>query len=162
MTSSNGLHSLAGRDAGGLCESFHKFGLRGRVGVRTLLSTVRPMLASALFLTLSLGFSACGPRVTNRNIDALNRQYDSADKAGKGLSIKEVEAILGQPTRSQSFPIEMQTTKDLHGVRYYYEEDGKTVVLHFIDNKLIRRADRFGDPLPEDADLHLMTPKPEK
>jgi len=120
------------------------------------------MLASALSITLSIGLSACGPRVTNRNIDALNRQYDSADKAGKGLSIKEVEAILGQPTRSQSFPIEMQTTKELQGVRYYYEENGKTVVLHFIDNKLIRRVDRFGDPLPEDADERQMPPKPDK
>jgi len=120
------------------------------------------MLASALFVTLSIGFSACGPRVANRNIDALNRQFDAADKFGKGLSIKEVEAILGQPSRSQTFPIEMQTTKELQGVRYYYEENGKTVVLHFIDNKLIRRAERFGESLPEDADERQMTPKPDK
>jgi hypothetical protein len=98
--------------------------------------------------------------VRNRNIDALNRQYDAAEKAGKGLSIKEAEAILGQPTRTEPFPIEMQTTKDLQGVRYYYEEDGQIVVLHFIDNKLIRRASRFGDKPPEDAEMRLMPSKP--
>jgi hypothetical protein len=120
------------------------------------------MPANALFLTLAIGLSACGPRVANRNIDALNRQYDSAEKAGKGLSIKEVEAVLGQPSRTEPFPIEMQTTKELQGVRYYYEENGQLVVLHFIDNKLIRRADRFGDKLPEDPDMRQMAPKPEK
>jgi hypothetical protein len=119
------------------------------------------MPASALFLTFAIGFSACGPRVANRNIDALNRQYDTAEKAGKGLSIKEVEAVLGQPTHVEPFPIEMQTTKELQGVRYYYEENGQTVVLHFIDNKLIRRASRFGDKLPEEAEMRQMAPKSE-
>jgi hypothetical protein len=56
----------------------------------------------------------------------------------------------------------MQTTKELQGVRYYYEENGQLVVLHFIDNKLIRRAARFGDKLPEESDMRQMTPKPEK
>jgi len=119
------------------------------------------MPASALFLTLAIGFSACGPRVANRNIDALNRQYDQAEKSGKGLTIKEVEAVLGQPTHVEPFPIEMQTTKELQGVRYYYEENGQLVVLHFIDNKLIRRADRFGDKPPEDPEMRQMLPKPE-
>ena len=119
------------------------------------------MPASALFFTFAIGFSACGPRVANRNIDALNHQYDSAEKAGKGLSIKEVEAVLGQPTHIEPFPIEMQTTKELQGVRYYYEEDGQVVVLHFIDNKLSRRAARFGDKLPEEAEMRQMAPKPE-
>ena len=116
------------------------------------------MLASALFITFAIGFSACGPPVANRNIDALNRQYDAASKSGKSLSIKEVEAILGQPTKSQSFPIEMQTTRDLQIVRYYYEQNGQVVVLHFVDNKLSNRASRFGDLPPEDPDLHMMPP----
>jgi hypothetical protein len=119
------------------------------------------MLASALFLSFAIGLSACGPRVTNRNIDALNRQYDLAEKTGRGLSLKEVEAVLGQPSRTEPFPIEMQTTKELQGVRYYYEENGQQVVLHFIDNKLIRRAARFGDKLPEEAEMRQMAPKPE-
>jgi hypothetical protein len=119
------------------------------------------MPASALFFTLAIGFSACGPRVMNRNIDALNRQYDLAEKSGRGLSLKEVEAVLGQPSRTEPFPIEMQTTKELQGVRYYYEENGQQVVLHFIDNKLIRRASRFGDKLPEETEMRQMAPRPE-
>jgi hypothetical protein len=131
------------------------------MAVRTLHGIVRHMPASAFSLIVAIGFSACGPRLANRNIDALNRQYDSAEKAGKGLSIKEVEAVLGQPTHVEPFPIEMQTTKELQGVRYYYEEDGQVVVLHFIDNKLIRRAGRFGDKLPEDPEMRQMPSKPE-
>ena len=110
---------------------------------------VRSMPASVLFSTLILGFAACGPRVTNRNIDALNAQFESAEKSGRSLSTKEVESILGQPTRQEAFPIEMQTVRELPGVRYYYEErkgnDVEVVELHFIDNKLIRRGRHFGE-----------------
>lgn len=102
------------------------------------------MPASVLLSTLILSLAACGPRVTDRNIGALNSQFDAAEKSGRSLSTKEVESILGQPTRQESFPIEMQTVKELTGVRYYYVENGQTVELHFIDNKLIRRGLRFG------------------
>lgn len=107
------------------------------------------MPASVLFSFLILGFAACGPRVTNRNIDALNAQFELAEKSGKSLSTKEVESILGQPSRQETFPIEMQTVKELPGVRYYYVENGQTVELHFIDNKLIRRGSRFGEAVGE-------------
>ena len=106
---------------------------------------LRSMPASVLFLTINLGLSACGPRLANRNIDALNEQFEAAEKVGKSLSVKEVEAILGQPTREENFPIEMQTTRELQGLRYYYAAGGKTVELHFIDNKLIRRAQHLED-----------------
>lgn len=107
------------------------------------------MTASVPFFSLLLGLSACGPRVANRNIEALNAQFEAAEKTGKSLSLKEVEAILGQPTREENFPIEMQTTRELQGVRYYYEVGGQTVELHFIDNKLIRRSSRFGETVGE-------------
>jgi hypothetical protein len=57
----------------GACEKFHKFLLRVRGAIRTLPVTVRSMPASALSLTLVLGLSACGPRLADRNIDAVNR-----------------------------------------------------------------------------------------
>jgi len=113
------------------------------------------MPASVLFLTVVFGLSACGPRVTNRNIDALNAQMD----AGRALSIKEVEAILGQPTRRTTQQIEQQTTRELPVVRYYYEENGKTAELHFVDNKLQNRVPHFGDQPPTAAPLQ-MKPKP--
>lgn len=150
----------------GACEKFHKFGLRVCGGIRTLHPNVRSMPATALSLSLVLGFAACGPRLADRNIDAVNRLYEQAEKSGKALSIKEVEAVLGQPDRQESFPIEMQTTKELPGVRYYYKQDGRMIELHFVDNKLIRRVDHFGEtPAPEDSERRMMphrTPEPEK
>ncbi len=110
---------------------------------------VRPMTASVPFFSLLLGVSACGPRLANRNIEALNAQFQAAEKSGKNLSLKEVEAILGHPTREESFPIEIQTTRELQGVRYYYQVGGQTVELHFIDNKLIRRVPRPGEAASE-------------
>jgi hypothetical protein len=148
----------------GACEKFHKFGLRVCGRIRTLRGNVRSMPATALSLSLVLGFSACGPRLADRNIDAVNRLYEQAEKSGKSLSIKEVEAVLGQPNRMESFPIEMQTTKELPGVRYYYKQDGRTIELHFVDNKLIRRVDHFNEtPVPEESEqriMHRATPTP--
>ena len=46
----------------------------------------------------------------------------------------------------------MRTVKELPGVRYYYEQDGQTVELHFIDNKLIRRVLKFGEHPAEEKD----------
>ena len=116
-----------------------------------LAATVRSMPASVLFSTLILSLSACGPRVTNRNIDALNAQLDT----GRTLSLKEVEAILGQPTRQETYQIEQQTVRELPMVRYYYVENGQTVELHFIDNKLQNRVLHFGEKPSEDAPLHM-------
>lgn len=90
--------------------------------------------------------------MTNDNIEAVNRQLEAMEKGGKSLSIKEVESILGPPTRTETFPIEMRTVRELPGVRYYYTQGGKTVELHFIDNKLIRRVLKFGEHPPEEKD----------
>jgi hypothetical protein len=123
------------------------------------------MPASVLLFPLIFGLAACGPRVTNRNIDALNAQFEAAEASRRSLSIKEVESILGQPTRQESFSVSMQTTKELPGVRYYYEENGNTVELHFIDNKLISKLTRFGEQPNSDGDQRRMpkaaTPTPE-
>lgn len=121
---------------------------------------MRFLFAIVLSFSFSLGLSACGPRVADRNIDALNRLYDNAERAGRDLTIKEVESVLGQPKEAKPFRIEMQTTKELPGMRYYYEQDGQTVELHFIDNKLIRRVQRFGEKPVEDADIRRMPKKP--
>jgi len=119
------------------------------------------MLASVLPFLLLPAFSGCGPRVENRNIEALNRLYEAAERGGKSVTIKEVESVLGQPTKVESFPIEMQTTKELPGVRYYYKQDGQVVELHFIDNKLIRRVHHFGEQ-PALTESLKMPPRPAK
>lgn len=111
------------------------------------------MPASLLFPIPLFAFVACGPTVTNQNIGAVNDQFEALEKSGKALSIKEVESILGPPTRMETFPIEMRTVKELPGVRYYYQQGDSTVELHFIDNKLIRRVLKFGERPPEEKDM---------
>jgi hypothetical protein len=122
---------------------------------------VRFVPASVLPLFFAFGLAGCGPKIAERNIDAVNRMYDAAERSGKSLSIKEVEAVLGPPKESQPFPIEMQTTKVLQGIRYYYEQDGQMIELHFIDNKLIRRVQRPGEqPPPDESERRIMPPQP--
>jgi hypothetical protein len=111
-------------------------------------------MPSSLLLPIPLiAFVACGPTVTNQNIAAVNEQFEALEKGGKTLSIKEVESILGPPTRVETFPIEMRTVKELPGVRYYYKQGDTTVELHFIDNKLIRRVLKFGEHPAEEKDM---------
>lgn len=118
------------------------------------------MLSSVLFPVFVFGLTGCRPHVANRNIDALNSLYENAEKNGKSVSIKEVESVLGQPLKIESFPIEMKTTKELPVVRYYYKQDGHMVELHFIENKLIRRVQHFGaTPMPE-TETRKMLPRP--
>lgn len=114
---------------------------------------VRCMPASLLLPLPLVAFTACGPTVTNQNIAAVNAQFEALEKGGKSLSIKEVESILGPPTRVETFPIEMRTVKELPGVRYYYRQGNATVELHFIDNKLIRRLLLFGEHPAEEKDM---------
>ena len=106
--------------------------------------TVR-MSATTLLLPIALSLAGCGPRVTDANIDAVNREYEISERTGKSVTLKEVESMMGQPTRIVNFPIEKPSVKELPGTRYYYEQDGKSVELHFIDGKLIRRVPHFGE-----------------
>jgi hypothetical protein len=100
-----------------------------------------------ILLAIAMALSGCGKRITNENIDALNQQLDRVENAAardgkiKGISPKEVESVLGQPTRVETFKIPLETQKPLlDGARYYYTQDGETVVVHFVDNKLISRV----------------------
>lgn len=108
-------------------------------------------------LVVPLLLSACGPRITNANIEAVNKEFERresnapTDPTERGMSPKEVESILGIPSQVENFKIEVQTRKPvLDGVRYYYEQDGQTVVLHFVENKLISKAPLLGETTPPD------------
>jgi hypothetical protein len=111
------------------------------------------MPASLLHLLPLAALAGCGQTVTNQNIAAVNEQFEAVEKSGKTLTIKEVESMLGPPTRVETFPIEMRTVKELPGVRYYYKQGNETVELHFVDNKLIRRVLAFGERPPEEKDM---------
>lgn len=99
-------------------------------------------------LIVSLGMlcvllAGCGKRVTDANLAEVK-----AD-----MSMKEVESILGQPTRSKSHELTLLTQmKTLPATRYYYEQDGQTVELIFVSDKLIGKNGHFE---PDNKDTRL-------
>jgi hypothetical protein len=99
------------------------------------------------FLTAStFALCACGPRITNANLQVVDEQRIKLDSQGKGLSPKEVESILGQPTRQEITKLPLETQKkEVDVVRYFYEQDGDIIELHFVDHKLISEVPRLGD-----------------
>ncbi|MDQ3621296.1 MAG: hypothetical protein M3463_02245 [Verrucomicrobiota bacterium] len=106
---------------------------------------VRNMVASLFLSALTLVLAACGQRITNQNLEAVETQRSAMERAGKGLSPKEVESILGQPARVESFKIPLETQRPLlEGLRYTYVQDGEEITLHFVDNKLISEVPRLG------------------
>lgn len=112
---------------------------------------MRPLnFQMALVVATMLVNGGCGPRFTNENIDVVNKRFESAEQIGKGVSPKEVESILGQPKRVEGYTLTLETQKkELEGVRYYYEQDGERLELHFLDNKLISRVPRLNARPPE-------------
>jgi hypothetical protein len=104
------------------------------------------MVASILLFSSVFALCACGPRITNDNLKVVDEQRLKLDGVGKGLSPKEVESILGQPSRQETTKLPLETQKkEVDVVRYYYEQDGETVELHFVDNKLISEVPRLGE-----------------
>jgi len=102
------------------------------------------MAASLILTASSLAFAACGPRFTNDNLRVVDEQRVKLEKGSKGLSPKEVESILGQPARSEKTRLPLETQKkEVDVVRYFYKQDGETVELHFVDNKLINAVPRL-------------------
>ena len=110
-------------------------------------------LFPALIAVIAVSVAGCGKRITNSNIEAVNKRLAAwesgtipSDSRTKGITPKEVESILGQPTRIETFKIPLETQKPLlDGARYYYEQDGQTVEVHFVDNKLISRVPHWED-----------------
>ena len=98
-----------------------------------------------LFLLPWAVLTSCKPEITNANIEAVNLRKDKAEQSGrKGLSPKEVESMLGLPDRVENTTIELETQKKQVPVtRYYYEQDGQVIELHFFDNKLINRVPQW-------------------
>lgn len=92
-------------------------------------------ISLAVFLAIVTGgVSACGKRLTDANLAEVR-----AD-----MSMKEVESVLGQPSRVKSHELTLLTQmKTLPATRYYYEQDGQTVELIFVSDKLIGKNGNF-------------------
>ena len=94
-------------------------------------------LRSSVIALLLIGLatiSACGKRVRDANL-AMVRQ---------DMSKKEVESILGQPGAVEVTELPLVTQrKVLRATRYFYEQDGRTVVIHFVDDKFVKFEGSF-------------------
>jgi hypothetical protein len=94
--------------------------------------------ARAILFALALGLllPACGKRLREANLEAV--QPD--------MSTKEVESILGHPSRVKSHELTLLTQmKTLPATRYYYEQNGTVVELIFVNDKLVGKYGHFSE-----------------
>ena len=111
---------------------------------------LRQWTARVAACAASVGFCACKPELKDTNIEAVNSRHEAAQSSSRShLSPKEVESILGQPTRVERTELELETQKkQIPVTRYYYEQDGKSLEVHFIDNKLVSKIPKLSDQEP--------------
>ena len=103
------------------------------------------MAVCTLLASLSLISAGCGPRITNANLEVVEKERLNREGTIRGISPKEVESILGQPTRSETTKLALETQKkEVDVIRYYYQQDGEEVALHFVDGKLISSVPKLG------------------
>ncbi len=103
------------------------------------------MVAKIFVFTLlsMLVFTGCERRLSSANIEVANRQQEIAAKrtsrnaqVKEGLALKEVESILGQPVRVETEKRPVVVPKNLEVTHWFYEQDGKTLELIFVDGNL--------------------------
>ena len=96
--------------------------------MRAPLFSFLPLLACVLMLP------GCKRKLTDANLNCIKDD----------MNPKEVESILGQPTLTTNKEIALQTTaKTLTAQNYIYQQDGKTVVIYFVDGKLVAHDGNF-------------------
>ncbi len=117
----------------------------------------------AVFISaLMFVFTGCEKRVSVENLETLNRQQEVAMKrAGRveqvteGLTMKEVESVLGAPEKMTQGKIGVEVKKDFALTTWTYRQDGKKIELSFIDGKLQGRVPKFGEKIDPQAPLHM-------
>ena len=94
----------------GACEKFHKEDLPC-FGASVLVQTVyKPAhIFAVLAVAFAPAFSGCEKRIAAANIDTVKRMQ--LEKSGRGLTPKEVESVLGQPTRVEKFTMTRPSVK---------------------------------------------------
>jgi len=94
------------------------------------------MQLSELILVVAavLAIAGCQREFANRNLEQLK----------PNMSQKEVESILGNPDRTEKVDLELETQKKTMAItRYYYNQKGETVVLHFQNGRLINAPEKL-------------------
>jgi len=106
--------------------------------------------------------TGCEKRVDAANIDVVNRQQSAAQKrpntvenVEEGLTMKEVEAVLGTPTKTKTSKLTLPVQKDFGLTTWVYKQDGKDIELNFIDGKLQGSVPHFGETPASQAPLHM-------
>ncbi len=110
-----------------------------------------------------LVFTGCERRLSSANIEVANRQQELAATRStrsplvkEGLTLKEVESILGQPARMETEKRPILVQKNLELTRWYYVQDGKTIELLFVDGNLQRKIPQFGEALPAGSEAPVV------
>ena len=113
-----------------------------------------------------LVMTGCERRISSANIEVANRQQDIAAKRAsrsaqvkEGLTLKEVESILGQPVRIETEKRPILVQKNLELTHWYFEQDGKTIELLFVDGNLQRKIPQFDEaPAPQNGAPRVVAP----
>ena len=111
---------------------------------------------TALIFAFSLAaftpvFSGCDKRIAPANIETVNRMQAAAERNQRGLTPKEVESVLGQPTKVEKFTLARPAVKEFAGERMVYVQDGTEIILHFVEGKMVREVPEFGAKAPDTA-----------
>jgi hypothetical protein len=87
-----------------------------------------------LVLAAVLAIDGCQREFANRNLEQVK----------PNMSQKEVESILGNPDKTEKVDLELETQKKTMTItRYYYNQNGETVVLHFQNGRLINPPEKL-------------------
>ena len=123
--------------------------------------------ARFIFLTLiSMPvLTGCERRLSSANIEIANKQQEIAAKrtsrnaqVKEGLALKEVESILGQPARVEVEKRPILVQKNIEVTRWFYEQDGKTIELVFVDGNLQGKIPQLGTQGAEVATPNAVAP----
>ena len=109
--------------------------------------------------------TGCERRLSSANIEIANKQQEIAAKrtsknaqVKEGLALKEVESILGQPARVEIEKRPILVQKNLEVTRWFYEQDGKTIELVFVDGNLQGKIPQLGMQGSEVATPNAVAP----
>jgi outer membrane protein assembly factor BamE (lipoprotein component of BamABCDE complex) len=99
--------------------------------MRSITATLRTASRLLLVLLLVLMFDGClGKRITKANVDQVT----------EGMSKKQVESILGQPTSSK-----MEDPTIIRQTTYVYRQGKDTVTIVFKDDKVQSKDSTLSD-----------------
>ena len=125
------------------------------------------MVAKISVFTLfsMLVFTGCERRLSSANIEVANKQQEIAAKrtsrnaqVKEGLALKEVESILGQPVRVETEKRPILVQKNLEVTRWFYEQDGKTLELVFVDGNFQGKIPSLDTPGAQIATPNVVAP----